>query len=415
MTPHAEPLTSKVLARFLRYVRVDTTSDWEVETRPTSAGQTELVRMLDEELSRLGCRTEVQGDGALFAWLEGNAPHPSGRLGLVAHVDTSPDAPGSGVRPRVVSGYDGGEIALDPASPELSPREVPELADHVGHDVVVSDGTTLLGADDKAGVAEIVTAVEHLVEHGDLPRPPLSLGFLVDEEIGRSTDVFDVGRFGADAAYTVDGGRLGEIEDETFNAATVRLSFRGLGAHPGLAIGKMVSALRAAAAVVDGLPRDRAPETTAGGKGFIHPIELAGDVETCRLTLLVRDFDADEMQRSIDVVRGLVEREREREPRLDVALDVDHEYENMKVLLAERPEVVLRAEEAMRRAGITPRRGRARGRTDGAVLTARGLPTPNLFSGANAIHTRREWVCVQDMAAAVSTLVHLAAVWADPG
>jgi tripeptide aminopeptidase len=413
-SPLAEELAAEVLERFLRYVRIDTQSAFGSESYPSTSKQLDLSRLLVTELQALGIEdAELTEDGYVLATLPGNAAGPV--VGLLAHVDTTPDAPGNEVQPIVHQAYAGGQIVLlgDPTQ-VLDPAELPELAARIGHDLVTSDGTTLLGADDKAGVAEIMAAVAHLVRHPDLPRAPVRICFTVDEEIGSGTERFDLGRFGADFAYTLDGSGIGELEIESFSAYTVCVTISGVTVHPGSAKGRLVNAIKLAADLVDSLPADRlSPETTEGREGYLHPTRISGNSTETVIWFLARDHDDARLEEHVALLRELAERAVETDARARVAVEVEETYRNMGRVLDKHPEVVAAAEEAIRRAGVEPQRTIIRGGTDGARLSERGLPTPNLFTGGQDYHSVREWASVQDMAAAAATVVELVGVWAE--
>ncbi len=334
-------------------------------------------------------------------------------IGLIAHVDTSPDAPGHGVEPIVHREYDGGVLELPCDGTRLDPASMPELATKVGHDIVTSSGDTLLGADDKAGVAEIMSAVAHLAAHPELPRPTLRIAFTPDEEIGEGATLFDLGRFGARCAYTLDGSELGEFQDETFSAFEAIVTVHGVDVHPGFATGKLVSALRLVARIAAALPPDLAPETTSGRRGFIHPYELTGSAAVAQIRAIVRDFDDAELERHLEELRRIAEAVVATEPRARLQIDVREQYRNMRQYLDRVPEVVEAADAAIRAEGIEPVRVPIRGGTDGSRLSEMGLPTPNLFTGGHEYHSVREWASVHDMAAAAAVVVRLAEVWAS--
>jgi tripeptide aminopeptidase len=409
----AAELASDALERFLRYVRIDTQAAYGSDTYPSTEKQLDLSRLLVEELRGLGLEdVELTEHGYVFATLPGTASGAP-TIGLMAHVDTTPEVRGGGVEPVVHPAYDGSPIVLpgDPAQ-VLDPQESPELAERVGHDLVTSDGTTLLGADDKAGVAEIMAAVAYLSRHPEPPRAPVRVAFTVDEEIGEGTRHLELEQFGADVAYTLDGARRGEVEDETFSAAKATITFRGRSAHTGTAKGVMVNAVKAAADFVTALPRDRlSPETTEGREGFVHPDEISGNVEEVTLVVILRDFDDGRLEEYAELVNRAAE-EAAVGRGVIVEVDVRRQYSNMKRFIDD-PRIVEAAEEAVRRAGMEPRREIIRGGTDGSRLSEKGLPCPNLSTGGHDYHSRREWICVADMGAAASTLVHLAQVWGE--
>ena len=414
--PLAEELAADVLERFLRYVRVDTQAEYRASRRPSTVKQLELSRMLLEELRELGLDDGELTDGsAVFASLRGSSGAPV--IGLIAHVDTTPDVTGGGVKPIVHQDW-GGEAIVLPGDERqvLDPGQLPELAARVGHDIVTSDGTTLLGADDKAGIAEIMSALAYLVRHPERPRAPIRVAFTVDEEVGRGAEEFDLHTFGADVAYTLDGSGLGELEIETFSAKSIRVTIRGLSVHPGSAKGKLVNAVKLAAGLVTSLPAGRlSPETTEGREGYVHPHRISGGAEEATVDFIARDHDDVLLEQHVQLLRDLAAQVAELEPRALVEVEVRDSYRNMRPYIEKTPRVVEAAVEAIRRAGVEPKIAITRGGTDGAVLSALGLPTPNLFTGGQEYHSVREWASVQDMAAAAATIVELVGVWSEPG
>ena len=413
-TPLAEELAEDVLERFLRYVRIDTQSDDDSETYPSTAKQRDLGELLERELRELGLdNVELTEHGYVFATLPGlDGP----TVGLIAHMDTSQDESGANVQPQVVHNWDGTDIVLPGDSDKvLRANENPILAGRVGHDIVTTDGTTLLGADDKAGVAEIMGAVAYLAAHPEIEHPPIRVGFTVDEEVGRGVDHFDIEAFGADFAYTLDGAELGRIDDETFAASEVRIRIEGLSVHPGTSKGKMVNAVKLGAQLLGRLPKDdRSPETTDGREGFVHPTRFTGTTAEAELRFIARDFDAGRLAQHEQLLRGLAAELAAEEPRARISVTVDESYRNMKEFLDRDPAVTEAADEAARRCGIEPWREPIRGGTDGAMLSARGLLTPNIYTGGQQFHSVLEWASVQDMAASAATIVELAKVWAEP-
>jgi tripeptide aminopeptidase len=410
----AAELQRDVLERFLRYVRIDTTSDQDSTTYPSTAKQRDLGEVLEGELRELGLDdVELTQHGYVFATVPGGA---GPTVGLIAHMDTSQDESGANVQPQVVESWDGSDIVL-PGDPDkvLRASENPILAARVGHDIVTTDGTTLLGADDKAGVAEIMGAVAYLVAHPEIEHAPLRVGFTVDEEVGRGVDHFDIDAFGADFAYTLDGAEVGRIDDETFSASEVRIRIEGLSVHPGTSKGKMVNAIKLGAQLIDRLPRDdRSPETTDGRRGFIHPHRFTGTTAEAELRFIARDFDAAKLEEHEQLLRKLADDVAAEEPRARVSVTVEEQYRNMKEFLDQDPRVTEAADEAARRCGLDPWREPIRGGTDGSMLSARGLPTPNIFTGGQQFHSVLEWASVQDMALSAATIVELAKVWAEP-
>ena len=404
-----------MLERFLRYVRVDTQGAYREPQRPSTEKQLDLSRVLVDELVEIGLAdAELTENATVFATLPGTVAVPA--VGFIAHVDTTPDVVGAGVVPIVHESWGGDPIRLPGDSRQvLDPVQLPALAERIGHDLVTSDGTTLLGADDKAGIAEIMTAVAYLARHPERPRAPIRVAFTVDEEVGRGAEDFDLARFGAAVAYTLDGSGLGELEIETFSAKSMRVTIHGLSVHPGSAKGKLINAVKLAAELVMSLPKDRlSPETTEGREGYVHPHRISGNAEEAIVDFIVRDHDDELLEQHMVLLRELVHEVAEREPRAHVEIEERGSYRNMHPYIEESPRVVEAALEAIRRVGVEPRLAITRGGTDGAILSAQGLPTPNLFTGGQEYHSVREWASVQDMAAAAATIVELAGVWAEP-
>jgi tripeptide aminopeptidase len=414
---NATLVSAPVLDRFLRYVAYDTQSREGADTYPSTPGQLVLLGDLVSELRALGI-----ADAAMDAhgYLMATIPATSARsdvpvIGFIAHVDTSPEMSGAGVKPIVHRAYDGRDLALpDDASAVLRVADSPYLGECLGHDIVTASGTTLLGADNKAGVAEIVTAAEHLMAHPEIPHGPIRIAFTPDEEVGQGTRYFDVERFGARYAYTMDGGPRGELEFESFSADAIAITFRGFNTHPGFAKGRMVNAIKLAARFIERLPADRlSPETTDGRQGFVHPYVVQAGVDRTTVRLLVRDFDTAGLQEKgawLQELAGHVVAEA-----AGAAFDVqiDEQYRNMREVIDQHPVVVARAREAIARAGLSVRERAIRGGTDGSRLSFMGLPTPNLFAGEQNFHSRLEWVSVQDMEKAVSVIIELAKVWEE--
>jgi tripeptide aminopeptidase len=413
----AESLAPDLLDRFQRYVQVDTQSRDHRTGSPSTPGQLDLGRLLVSELHEAGIAdASLDDNGYVVASLDASVAEPHApTIGLIAHMDTSPAAPGRGVKPIVHREWDGGVIELPREGARLDPAAMPEMTAKLGHDLVTSSGDTLLGADDKAGVAAIMTAVTRLAADPRLPRPRVRIAFTPDEEIGLGASLFDIERFGALCAYTIDGSEIGELQDETFSAAEVTLTVHGVDVHPGFATGKLVSALRLAARIVAALPADTmAPETTSGREGFIHPYSLSGTPGQARLTAIVRDFDDEQLERHVELLRRTAEEVVAAEPRARLDFDVRPQYRNMRRHLDAAPYAAHAAEEAMRAEGLDPVRVPIRGGTDGSLLSEMGLPTPNLFTGGHEFHSVREWASVQDMAAAAATIIRLAEVWTRP-
>ncbi len=404
-----------VLDRFLRYVTYDTQSDEQSTTYPSTGTQLVLLRDLAAELNALGL-TDAAVDE--FGYVTATIPPTTAKpnvptIGFIAHVDTSPEMPGAGVKPIVHRRYDGRDLIL-PDDPDaiLSAADNPPLADRIGDDIVTASGTTLLGADNKAGVAEIVTAAAYLVAHPEIPHGPIRIGFTPDEEIGRGTAHFDIAKFGALCAYTMDGGARGEIETESFSADAMTLTFHGFNTHPGYAKGRMVNAIKVAAAFIDLLPHDGlSPETTAGHEGFVHPYVILAGVERTSVRMLVRDFATPALLEKEQLLERLARQAAAAYPGARVEVAIEESYRNMKEVLDRYPAVAEHAREAIRRAGLEPVTHPIRGGTDGCRLSFLGLPTPNLFAGEHNFHSRLEWVSVQDMEKAVDVIVQLCQIW----
>lgn len=418
-SPLAERLASGLLERFQRYVQIDTQSQRERGSCPSTSGQLELARILVDELSVDGLEdAEVDDNGYVMATVPAGAGHSDGSgaaVGWIAHLDTSPDAPGRGVKPLIHRSYRGGAISLPRDGTVLDPAAMPELSSKLGHDIVTASGDTLLGADDKAGVAAIMTAVAHLARNPQVPRPALRIAFTPDEEIGEGATLFDLERFGAACAYTIDGSELGELQDESFSALEMILTVHGVDVHPGQAFGKLVNALRMMARIVAALPaRTLAPETTNNREGFIHPYEFTGTAGRAVLRAIVRDFDEEELEAHAELLRRTAEEVVGAEPRARLEVEVRRQYRNMRRYLERFPEVVLAAQEAIQAEGIEPLHTPIRGGTDGSRLSEMGLPTPNIFTGGHEYHSVREWASLQEMAACAATLVRLAEVWTRP-
>jgi len=408
---------SDVLDRFLRYVRYDTQSDEKSTAFPSTEKQLILLRALTDELRAIGVAdASIDDYGYVMATIPATTKKAGvPTIGFLAHVDTSPEMPGAGVTPIVHRAYDGRDLVLpdDPAA-VLRLHDIPALADQMGHDIVTASGTTLLGADNKAGVAEIMTAAAYLIAHPEIAHGTIRLGFTPDEEVGRGTQHFDVARFGAQFAYTLDGGRRGEIEMESFSADAMTVTFHGFNTHPGYAKSRMVNAIKAAARFIDRLPHDRmSPETTDGHEGFVHPYVITAGVQTTSVRLLIRDFVTAALREKEAALEALAREVAAGYPGIRVEVAVEESYRNMKEVLDRFPAVVDHAREAIRRAGIEPITHPIRGGTDGSRLSFMGLPTPNLFAGEHNFHSRLEWVSVQDMEKAVEVIVHLCQVWEE--
>lgn len=414
----AAPMMFKhtVTERFLRYVTIDTQSDPTSSTSPSTEKQKNLGRMLVHELQEIGVAdAHLDPHGYVYATIPANSSKQVPVICFCSHMDTSPDCSGANVRPQVVRDYRGGDIGLcgDP-SQVIRVADNPALADQVGNDIVTSDGTTLLGADNKAGVAEIMDAAQVLFANPQIKHGTIKILFTPDEEIGRGVDKVDLKKLGADFAYTIDGETAGHIEDETFSADGATLSIEGVSAHPGFARGKMEHAIKIASRIVERLPKDTcSPETTDGREGFLHPTGVSGTLEHATLSFIVRDFTDAGLKEKEILLERIIRDVMADFPHSTYRMDIQPQYRNMKQVVDRHPEIVDNAMEAVRRAGLKPVKGSIRGGTDGSRLSFLGLPCPNIFAGEHAFHSRTEWVSVQDMEAAVRTIVHLAAIWEE--
>lgn len=411
------PKKTSVVERFLRYVTVDTQSAENSQTYPSTPKQLVLLDTLAGELRALGLTDAVRDEhGYVFATIPATTKKKDVPvIGFIAHVDTSPEASGAGVKPIVHRGWQGGDIVLpDDPTAVLRLEDNPELKEQVGHDIITASGTTLLGADNKAGVAEIVAAAEYLVQHPEIPHGAIRIGFTPDEEVGGGTTHFDVRKFGAFCAYTMDGESLGELDAETFSADAMTVTFRGFNTHPGFAKARMVNAIKVAADFIQRLPQGRlSPETTELREGFVHPYVVDASVEKTSVKFLIRDFITPALKDKEALLEKLARETAAAWPGASVAFKVDETYRNMREVLDRSPQVVEYAREAIRRAGIELRERAIRGGTDGSRLSFMGLPTPNLFAGEHNFHSRLEWVSAQDMEKAVEVIVNLARVWEE--
>ncbi|HTZ05247.1 MAG TPA: peptidase T [Gaiellaceae bacterium] len=412
-TPAAE-LAEDAAERFLRYVRIDTQSDGDSETYPSTAKQLDLLRLLVTELEELGLEdAAIDEHGYVTASVPATVERDVPTIAFFAHVDTAREVSGANVNPQRIV-YQGGEIPLGDSGSTIRPEESPQLPSHIGHELITTDGTTLLGADDKAGIAEIMAAVAYLVAHPEVPHGVVKVAFNPDEEIGRGVVHFPVETFGAVAAYTVDGSTVGEVQQETFSGAEVRMRIRGRAIHPGWAKGEMVNAIKLAADVVGRLPKDAlSPETTDGRDGFVHPVVVSGDSTEVELRFIVRDFENDLLDGHVELLRGIAADVAATDARCSIDVESRIQYRNMRDTLTQHPEIVANLEEAVRRLGIEPRLTSIRGGTDGSALTEMGLPTPNIFTGGHDAHSEREWICVEDMGLAAAAVVETAKVWAE--
>ncbi len=412
----SQAIEHTVVDRFLKYVKYDTQSAEDSQTYPSTEKQKILGQALVAELKDMGLAdAEMDEHGYVMATLAANIDRPVPTIGLIAHLDTSPDVSGADVKPIIHYNYQGGDIVLtgDP-SQILRLAENPDLAEQIGNDVITSDGTTLLGADNKAGIAEIFDAIHHLVQHPEIEHGRIRIAITPDEEVGGGTKFFDIKKFGADYAYTIDGERAGEIDDETFCADSVTIKIVGKNVHPGYAKNKMINAVKIAAQLIDRLPKDRlSPETTEKREGYVHPNSLSGGVEATTIKFIIRDFTVEGLKQHEAFLKKLADEVLAEHPQAKLEFAVEESYRNMKYKLDEDPKVVANALEAVRRSGLTPRRNMIRGGTDGSRLCYEGLLTPNIFTGGHNFHSRLEWISVQDMQKAVEVIVNLIQIWAE--
>lgn len=399
-----------LLESFIRYVKIDTTSDSGSESCPSTERQFDLARLLVEQLHGLGLEdARVDESCYVTATLPGKGEEV---VGLIAHLDTSSAASGKDVKPVFHENYDGGVIELADGV-KIDPADNPMLSKCAGDTVITSDGTTLLGADDKAGIAIIMSALEYLTRHPDQPRPTIKIGFTPDEEIGRGHARFPIDTFGADVAFTLDGTWDGEINIETFEAYSAYVTVKGVPTHPGMAKGKLVNALRHMARLIDRLPAELSPEHTEGREGFIHPHEISGDASSCKCHMILRDFEEDKVKQWGEIVQRVAREIQAEEPRLVVEVELVFSYPNMIKYLRLKPAIAERMQEAVRRAGLEPDVMPVRGGTDGSNLSRKGLPTPNIFAGGMNFHGPTEWVSTRSMGLSLCTVLNLLALYAE--
>ena len=402
--------------RFLRYVQVDTQSDPQSKSNPSTEKQKDLSNILAEELKQLGLDDAHTDDwGYVYATIPSTAEKKVPVICFCAHIDTAPDCSGTDVKPIVHKNYQGQDIVLpDDETQVLRTSEYPYLATKIGNDIITASGKTLLGSDDKAGVAAIMDLANFLMTNKAVKHGDIKILFTPDEEVGRGTEKVDLKKLGADFAYTLDGGDAGSLEDETFSADAVQVIIHGVSAHPGYAKGKMINAMKIAGEILAALPKDRlSPESTEGKRGFIHPVRLEGVAEKCTIDFIIRDFETKGLQKKEDYLRTQIEELMRLYPKASFEYKVTEQYRNMKEILLLHPEVVNYAKEAIKRAGLKVKMESIRGGTDGSRLSFMGLPCPNLFAGEQAIHSKLEFISVQDMNKAVETMVHLVSIWTE--
>lgn len=402
--------------RFLQYVTVDTQSDPSSDTYPSTEKQKNLGKRLVEELLAMGIKdAELDDYGYVYATIPATSDKEVPVICFCSHMDTSPDCSGEAVKPLIHKNYQGEDLILpDDHSQVIRKKDHPKLNNQLGNDIITASGTTLLGADNKAGLAEIMDAANFLVNHPEIKHGKIRLLFTPDEEIGRGVDKVDMEKLGADFAYTVDGEARGTIENETFSADHATLKVTGVSAHPGFAKGTMESAIKIVSEIVAALPKDRySPESTSGKDGFMHPVSIKGSVEEASVEFILRDFDEEELKRLEQILAAIAAEILEGYPNSSFSIKVDAQYRNMKSVLDDYPQVTEYAREAVRRAGMEPSLQSIRGGTDGSRLSFMGLPCPNIFAGEHAFHSKHEWVSIQDMQKAVETIVNLAVIWEE--
>ncbi len=405
-----------LIERFVKYAKINTQAQEGSETYPSSACQLDLARELVQELQDLGLtNAAMDKHGYVTASLPANEPalEQVPVIAFISHMDTYPEVSGKDVNPLFHENYQGGDIKLPENGVVIPASENPYLQECLGETIITADGTTLLGADDKAGIAEIMEALTRIVENPDFKHGPVKVAFTPDEEIGKGVLHFDVEKFGATVAYTMDGGQRGDIENETYCADTAVVTFTGRDIHPGYAKNKMVPAVKVAAEFVTLLPRDMAPETTEGQQGYLHPINIEGNTSKVTINVLVRDFDVNQLKPKADQVRELAAQACAAWSGGSVDVEIKEYYRNMKYDLEKEPRAVAYATEGIKRVGLEPKLSSIRGGTDGSNLSARGLPTPNIFTGEQSFHSYTEWVCTKDMELATQTILQTIAVWAD--
>ncbi|WP_413359382.1 peptidase T [Bacillus subtilis] len=403
-------MKEEIIERFTTYVKVDTQSDESVDTCPSTPGQLTLGNMLVDDLKSIGMQdAAIDENGYVMATLPSNTKKDVPTIGFLAHVDTATDFTGKNVNPQIIESYDGKDIVLNKQlQVTLSPDQFPELSGYKGHTLITTDGTTLLGADNKAGIAEIMTAMDYLIKHPEIKHGTIRVAFTPDEEIGRGPHKFDVKRFNASFAYTVDGGPLGELEYESFNAAAAKITIKGNNVHPGTAKGKMINSAKIAMKLNSLLPADEAPEYTEGYEGFYHLLSIQGDVEETKLHYIIRDFDKENFQNRKETMKRAVEELQNEYGQDRILLDMNDQYYNMREKIEPVIEIVNIAKQAMENLGIEPKISPIRGGTDGSQLSYMGLPTPNIFTGGENFHGKFEYISVDNMVKAVNVIVEIA-------
>ncbi|GGE59211.1 tripeptide aminopeptidase [Pedobacter psychrotolerans] len=409
-------LDQSLAQRFIRYAAIDTQSDPGSTTCPSTLKQKNLGTLLVEELIEMGVSdAEMDKNGYVYGTIPSNTNKKIPVIFFCSHMDTSPDCSGNGVKPIIHDNYQGADLILpDDVNIVLKMSEHTDLKHQIGHDIITASGTTLLGADNKAGIAEIMEAANFLIQHPEVKHGTIKILFTPDEEIGRGVDQLDVEKLGADFGYTIDGETLGSIEDETFSADGATLIINGVSTHPGFAKGKMESAIKILAEIIAALPKDTlTPETTHQKEGFIHPVSISGQVEQAEAHFIIRDFTDEKLTAHGQLLENTVKNVMSKYPNATFSLDIKAQYRNMKQILDQYPQIVQFGIEAIERAGVTAKKQSIRGGTDGSRLSFMGLPCPNIFAGEHAFHSKQEWVSVQDMEKAVQTIINIACIWEE--
>jgi len=402
--------------RFLRYVKIDTQSDHDSDTHPTTEKQKDLGRILVEELKAMGIKdAEMDEHCYVYATIPSNTNKAVPVICFCSHMDTSPDVSGKNVNPVIHKNYQGGDLILPNDKTQIiKESEHPQLHAQIGNDIITTDGTTLLGADNKAGVAEIMDAANYLMNHPDIKHGKIRILFTPDEEVGKGVDKVDMKKLGAEFGYTIDGADLGSVEDETFSADALTIKIKGFNIHPGFAKDQMENAVKICSEIIEKLPVDsHSPETTSGREGFVHPVSIKAEVDSAVIKFIIRDFDVKGLQESEEMIKNITESVIAKYDRSNFEIIIEESYRNMKEVLDKNPDIINNAIEAIKRAGLEPKLSSIRGGTDGSRLSFMGLPCPNIFAGEHAFHSTLEWVSVQDMHKAVETIVNLCIVWEE--
>lgn len=402
--------------RFIRYAKIDTQSDHDSKTFPSTEKQKNLAVILVNELKEMGVKdAEMDEYGYVFGTIPSNTNKAVPVLCFCSHMDTSPDASGDGVNPYIHKNYKGGDIVINESNNIIiKESDHPELKMQMGNDIITTDGKTLLGADDKAGIAEIMDAVKYLTDHPEIKHGKIRILFTPDEEVGRGVEKLDMNKLKADIGYTIDGSDLGGIQNETFSADSLEIKIKGKNIHPGIAKGQMENAIKIASEIICRLPSDSmSPETTEGKEGFVHPVNFNADVDSAQIKFIVRDFETDGLAEKENFLKKISEEVIERYKNSGVEIIIKEQYRNLKIILDKNPNIMNFAEEAVRRAGLEPVIESIRGGTDGSRLSFMGLPCANIFTGGHAFHSNLEWVSVQDMQKAVETIIHLIMIWEE--